>query len=573
MSMKPGNRHRFFLAVLAVFLMVTGIQAQSGYDSAYTEIAETLPENLVIFTDRTMYAVNEEVRFAAILQSDGNPYRGPGSTVMYAELLNQEGSAVVKSKVPIAGDHAAGHLAIPSNLNPGIYYLRGYTRWMRNFGSRTYAYVPVRIVNPFSTTPGEKASGPDENGNPLRSKGVKAIDVILTGHSHGTRDSLEVQISVNRRIKGSVRHVCVTVVPEGAVDTALFAATAEPDPGQETPFQFNFLPELNGTTISGLAKTPNGTPASGIGIHFSLFGQDPGYFVAETDLEGRFQVKTPKRYGIQEMLMVPEHIPGNRIEVQIDNDFATDPLPFHPVTFHLDKKELDLASRISLNMQLERAYLKDPEVDTSLLTGQTGTYPFYGVPGTSIKIDEFVNLPNMEEIIENLIPKMYVVRRGGGDALLLKGENPMLYLFPPLILVDHVPVFDMEVFLSIPPSRIDHIDVLRDVYIMGDMKYGGIISITTISKDLAGMQLPEGSYFFDDLGYQSPFSKRRATGPGSIPDTRNTLLWEDQLDLKEDVPSKVHVQASSTPGKYFILVRGVLTDGTLVYGSARFEVK
>lgn len=586
--MKPGNRYKVLLTVLSLYMLITGIRAQSKYDSAYNEMGKAFPENLVIFTDRTMYAVNEEVRFTAILQTGGHSYRGPGSTVMYIELVNQEGSAVVKGKALIAGDYTAGHLTIPSNLSSGIYYLRGYTRWMRNFGSRAYAYVLLRIVNPFSATHGQNSpTGINHNDNysterptiteeqwiPLKPAGIEAIDVTLTGHSVGTADPVEAVISVNGRINDPVRHACVTVVPAGAIDTALLVIMPEPDPGQIRSFQFNYLPEVNGTTISGWAKTPDGSPASEIGIHFTLFGRQPGYFVAETDREGRFQVKTPKGYGIQEMLVVPEKIPGNPEEVQIDNDFATGPLPFDPVTFQLDQKELDLASRLSLNMQLERTYLKDSEMDTAFLKRQSATYPFYGVPGTSIKIDEFVNLPNMEEIIENLIPKMYVVRREGTDHLLLKGENPMLSLFPPLILVDHVPVFDMEVFLSIPPSRIDHIDVLRDVYVMGDMKYGGIISITTISKDLAGMELPEGSYFFDYLGYQPPLSERVASGPGSIPDTRNTLFWEDQLELKEHVPSRIHFQASSTPGMYVILVRGAFADGTLVYGSAPFEVK
>ncbi len=596
--MKPGYRHRVLLVVFPMCLAMNGVWAQSGYDSAYIEAAKMFPEKLLVFTDRTMYAVNEEVRFAAILQSAGDACRGPGSTVIYAELVDGKGSSVLKLKVPLTDDCAVGHLTIPSNLRSGVCYLKCYTRWMRNFGSRTFTYLPLRIISPLSkptreNSPSAKSrSGSNSTlltspgtipteGNPLdaerwiplNSAGIEAIGVTMTGYSYGIKDSMEVKISCNERSHDPVRHLTVTVVPAGSIDTALFMDNMEPDPGQEPPFRFNFLPEVDGTTISGRATRPDDTPASDLGIHFSLFGPRPGYFVAKTDQKGRFQVRTPKRYGTQEMLVVPEHQPGKRIGVQIDDDFSTGPLPFAPLALQLNQHDLDLASRISLNMQLKNAYLTAPEADPTSQKKQTVSHPFYGTPGTSIKIDEFVSLPNLEEIIDNLIPKTYVVGREGSDFLLIKGENPMLSLFPPLILVDHVPVFDTEVLLSIPPSRIDHIDVLREVYVMGDMKYGGIISITSKANDLGGIKLPEDSYFFDYLGLQPPHLLKKAAGTGSIPDTRNTLFWADRLEIAADRPCTIRFQASSVPGKFFILVRGILPDGTLAYGSAQFEVK
>ena len=151
----------------------------------------------------------------------------------------------------------------------------------------------------------------------------------------------------------------------------------------------------------------------------------------------------------------------------------------------------------------------------------------------------------------------------------------MISMFPPLILIDHIPVFDMEVIMAIPPPKIDHIEVITEVYVLGEIKYGGLISITSRQGDLASIKLPEGSYFFDYMTYQAPGIPKAArySGPGKIPDTRNTLYWMDQVELQGDRSLKVSFPASTVPGSYLILFRGVSSKGESVYGLDRFEVE
>jgi len=155
-------------------------------------------------------------------------------------------------------------------------------------------------------------------------------------------------------------------------------------------------------------------------------------------------IRTPRRSGPQEMFVVPEYQPGNPAEVRIDNDFTSEPLPFHPDALQLSREEQELASRMSLHMQLQGAFLADSGSGQESLFPAVDSLPFYGKPEISVRMDDFVNLPNLEEVIENLLPKTFVVRRGGGAQLIIDSENPMISMFPPLILIDHIPVFDME---------------------------------------------------------------------------------------------------------------------------------
>jgi len=575
-EMKLRIRYIMVVIILCAGGLINGSYAQTIYDSAFAEIARSYPEKLVVFTDRTLYAVNETIRFSALLQSGNEPYHGLGSKVLYVELVNSSGTSVAQAKYLIKENRSTGHLNIPSNSLSGSYYLRSYTRWMRNFGSQDFSYIPIRVVNPYSSDVVTDSPLPGLTDLLAVPGGIRMISLSVSRTTYHAGDRVEVELSLEDGNISHVQDACISVVPSGTIDTAIFQYKVDSRPESTAPFQFNFLPEIEGTSISGLAlEANNQKAASDTRIHFSILGEDAAYFVTESDPEGRFLINTPLRTGNMEMFVVPEYLPGNPVEVRIDNDFTSEPLPFLPGPFKLSQEEQDLASRLALHMQIQGTFMADSAGKHAMLTEETEPIPFYGTPEISVRLGEFVNLPNMEEVIENLIPKTFVERREGEVQLVIDSENPMISMFPPLILIDHIPVFDMEVIMAIPPSKLDHIEVIPEVYVLGEVKYGGIISFTSREGDLASIKLPEGSYFFDYLAFQPPLIPQgaRHSGPGKIPDTRNTLYWRDQLELHKGSSQKLSFQAASVPGTYTILFRGVSSDGDLVFGMEHFLVK
>ncbi|MEN8248975.1 MAG: hypothetical protein ABFS32_08585 [Bacteroidota bacterium] len=574
--MNRRHRHKMLLIILFISGLIKGSHAQSRYDSSFFEVAKRNMENLVVFTDRSLYAVNESIQFSAFLQFGEEAYYGPGSKVLYAELVNSFGTSVAKGKFLITENRSSGHLAVPSSSLSGIYYLRCYTRWMRNFGPRYFAYVPIRVVNPYSedilannTVQGKGYLTPFP-------KGAEKVAASLDRHSYHVGEMVDVELSLKEGSIDQVHYGCITVVPSGTIDTSAFIHSLDSSPEGSIPFQFNFLPERKGTTLSGIVlEHSNQEPASDTRIHFSILGEEPAYFVTLTDKEGRFQVNTPTRSGYQEMFVVPEYEPGTIIDVLIDNDFTSEPLPYDPDSFNLSHDEQLQASRLSLHMQLHQVFLAESGVDSATVPDRAGHEPIYGTPEISVKIDEYINLPNMEEIIVNLIPKTNLKQSGGQVHIMIENENPMISMFPPLILIDDIPVPDMDVFLAIPPSKIDRINVIPEVYVFGEVKYGGIISITSLEGDLASIKLPDGSYFFDYAAYHPQLIPQASRYPGlaKIPDTRNTLFWMDHLELRKDSSRKVSFRTAGVPGSYIILFRGISSDGDIVHGLNYFNVE
>lgn len=550
--------------------------AQPAYDSAYEEAARRNAENLLVFTDRSLYSVSENIHFSAQLQSGGKSYKGLGSTVMYAELVNPAGTGIAKGKYLISNLCASGSISIPSNALTGTYYLRFYTRWMRNFGAQNFAYVPLRIVNPASGEV-EVYNSTSEQKNVLPvPKARSAISVHPSRKFYQPAETVEIEFKLKEKNISGIYDACITVVPEGAIDTSGFLYRVESKPDEKLPFQFKHLPEINGISISGsVLQSASKNPAPGNRLHFSILGEDPAYFISHSDEQGRFLVNLPSRSGNQDMYVTPESQTVEQLEVLIDNDYSSEILPFHAASFVLSQDEVNLASRISLNMQLQKAFFSEAGSDNLILTNRSHSIPFYGKPEISIRIDDFVSLPNMKEVFENLIPMTFLSNKGGRTHLTIKNENPMISAYSPLILVDYIPIFDMDVILAIPPSKIDLIEVIPEVYIKGEAKYGGIISFTTLKGDLAGIKLPEGSYFFDYEAFLPALGplRQRYTGPGILPDARNTLFWKTQVQLEKESSCKVSFKAASFPGTYVILFRGVSADGSLVHGMNRIEVE
>ncbi len=575
-EMNRTNKYCILLLVLLVSSLLTVGHAQTSYDSAYAALAKSRPEKLFVFTDRSLYAVNESILFSATLQSGSESLAGPGSEVLYVELVNTRGEAVAKGKYPIAENRSTGHISIPSSITSGNYYLRSYTRWMRNFGASDFTYSPIRVVNPFSIEVTEESPGTGKTGLTPIQKGSPEVLVLTGSPSYGVDALVDVELTLRKGSFSQIQNACLTVVPAGSIDTSAFLHRIESKPDMPVAFQFNFLPDRKGTAISGTVVDQNsGESVSDTRIHFSILGEDPAYLASTSDQEGRFLIKVPERKGNQEMFVVPEQGPDQSLEVRIDNDFTTEALPFSPGSYALREDEKLLASRLSLQMQLQLAFLAESGPDTSTITNRIDPVPFYGKPEISIKLDEFVSLPNMEEVIENLIPLTYVIQRGGKADFLIKSDNPMISLYRPLILIDHIPVFDMDVVLALPPSKIDRIEVIREVYILGDVKFGGIICFTSRQGDFAGMKLSEGSYFFDYTTLHPPMVPQgpRYKGGSRIPDTRNTLLWMDHLELHMGSSCKVSFQAASVPGNYLILFRGVSSEGEIVHGMNSFRVE
>lgn len=189
-----------------------------------------------------------------------------------------------------------------------------------------------------------------------------------------------------------------------------------------------------------------------------------------------------------------------------------------------------------------------------------------------------MQLPTLEEFIVELIPEIRIKKRRGQASMVMSGIHSDLVIYEPLVLLDLVPVFDLNTFLNISYEDIQRIEVVNATYARGDMRFGGIISVFSRKGDLAGIDLQKNTYFFDCQSFepQEPLRLPEYAGTSPdrrIPDFRNTIYWNPDV---KGMPGETLLLDFFTPdnqGEYTILVRGVSPDGTILKGQSTLMVK
>lgn len=118
-------------------------QHLATYDS------RTLQEKIFLHLDRPHYLIGETIWMKAYYV-DAHALRALDiSKVAYVEVLDQESNPVIQTKISLAEGNGKGSIQIPATLGSGIYTVRAYTNWMKNFSSELYFETPISITNPF----------------------------------------------------------------------------------------------------------------------------------------------------------------------------------------------------------------------------------------------------------------------------------------------------------------------------------------------------------------------------------------------------------------------------------------
>jgi hypothetical protein len=76
----------------------------------------------------------DRIWFNAYVFDDANQRLSDGSKVLYLNVVSKTGDVVVDEKVPLEAGVGEGYFDVPADFVKGLYVVRVYTGWMRNFG-------------------------------------------------------------------------------------------------------------------------------------------------------------------------------------------------------------------------------------------------------------------------------------------------------------------------------------------------------------------------------------------------------------------------------------------------------
>ena len=403
----------FWLA--GIFLCGTqGIVAQDSESNNENRLPiRVVEEKIVLTADRNLYIAGENIQFGAEYLTRRPLEDISWSTVLYVELVNTQGESAAQSKYPLDDQGALGVVMIPKDLMTGVYYLKAYTKWMRNYPVSRYAYYPLKIVNPYETSlapEGEIAAGEERV---IFNDPEKDPDIKLHTDKSTYKTNEKVEVSLAREYEADPDYYydlsyvySVSVARKG---TRSISASSDGWTSREEIMgnTAQYLPEINGICFSGKVSDQEGRPAADAEVSLCLLNNQTYFSKAMTNERGEFFFRLPDSEEAHDFFIDAEK-DGKSLSVQIDNDFCQRPVYFGENNFKLSEQEKLLAAELAVNAQLTERYvnfylpMEDEDNDLPL--------QFYGSPNRVVYTKDYINLPNVGEFLFEIIPEIRVNR-------------------------------------------------------------------------------------------------------------------------------------------------------------------
>ena len=285
-----------------------------------------------------------------------------------------------------------------------------------------------------------------------------------------------------------------------------------------------------------------------------------------------FYFTLPDYYGHYDFYIDAVLENGESVDILVDNDYCNRSIHLTYIPFSLDTIEKKIALDMIVNMQLSNIYNEKGRIDTL----ESTQLPFYGSPKHVYFTKEYIQLPNLEEFFYELVKEVRTTRIQKQTYLKLVAYSQYPNLLP-LILLDNIPIFDIDEFLKIPLNRIEKVEIIDEPYMLSGEMYSGVICVSTKRKDFAGIELNKKSLFFSyNLLSGGNFNMADYSSENSNKATyrHNLLFWDPDIDLIQNNPETLSFYTSDSKGEYIVFIRSINPTGKAqLFGSCKIVVE
>jgi hypothetical protein len=504
------------------YLKVSGMlpsdyDPKSSVNEAYFLKFEKPPfaEAVHLHTDREAYYQGDKLWFKAYLNYTSFAAKDTASKVLYVQLINQKKEIVETQKLEVSNGFAYGNMSFSKEVPVGVYTLRTFTNYMRNFSkplfSKSFPLLPrnekFEITKSETELEGEKERVVAKVESFDKSTGqLKFTFQDLVGNAIGANFSLAVgnpefmpEFDLNSRITEnlSLRDI-------------------------DKPMNKPFLME-NGLSLTGVFLDKKRMPMK---EEINIFVNNlQNFSQTNSDANGNFVFNSLTFYGETDVYLQPVSKKLKEPIFIIKNDLN------YPVVNSIFP-EFGFKKTVS-----QTTYFEDV-VKTNLVMAETKdeepkkekmlyVRPDYVVEGTELNGNNgIIGIQN------SILKKVPSLQMQGGNFVLRGGASSVFNSNAALILIDGVPMGSIN---SVDPNNIARIEIVARMSNMyGDLGKNGIISVFQKDKksteaDFEGKNFTKASV----VGYNSP----DVFMPASIKmaDAQNipTVYWNPEILTNE----------------------------------------
>jgi hypothetical protein len=524
----------------------------SGIVSAQSPVNEIVSAHV----SKNIVVAGESVWFSVLATGvDKKIY----SKIAYAELVDKNGQAVAQTILNLEAGSSEGYLEIPTQLNSDHYLFRFYTR-ISPFGENSGVFNQfITVINP--NKPPKKLNSRDIND----ANGFKKPILAEVSDRNQINPNAEVviplpesKISKPFSISVSLKNPYLAESFQGFTDGRIYKKPINPENIVPEPFGHiiwakNLNPEIDTTETFFLSAH------GGQSILISAKPNEKGDLFFELGALKDYDFFIIQSSNIEKQLNLTPKSPF--LEFKFQDDFVFPDLV-------IEEKDKPFLQNLITSSQVTSYFYEVTSSEFSpVVAGFLADRTYY--------LNDYNRFDNISTTLKEYVPEVWV-RKQEKKTLFKVLNNPLNSVFEenPLIIIDAMPVFDVDALAEFDPKNIQRLEVLTREFILNDDKFSGVVSFSSFENDFGGFELPEQALYFNYTEIQKP---RKLPSPHfndnledpNFPDFRSTLYWNYQGTSSDNLL----FYTSEIKGEYEAIISKVSEGGILEFLKIPLSIK
>ncbi len=339
--------------------------------------------------------------------------------------------------------------------------------------------------------------------------------------------------------------------------------------------QIQYLPELRGDLLSGNLSR-EGKPLSNQIMTLSAPGKDYYFLAAKTDTLGRFYFHSQHMREDHEVVLQAPKLLDKSYQITLDPEFWPQHTPNPPPPLQLGLEWRDYLKDLSTQVQIENAYYRKK---TSAEAQAPPPLPFYGEVTEFYYLDEYTRFPDLIDVIREYVKSAAPHPQDKSFPIRVRNKlNGLSFKNPPLVLLDGIPITNIDSLLNYKASQIKAISVYNEHFYYGPLECEGILDFRTYDGDYNNyplsdqvVKLPLISRQTSKAFYQPDYAQNEQD-TRRIPDFRQQLYWNPHLKGKPGELPLIEFYTGDDTGVYEVILEGLSQSGEIIYHTAEFQV-
>jgi hypothetical protein len=548
------NNLQIYLLIILGFVFVDAV--------AQNNTKQKMP---VLFTDRD-FCVSGDTVWVKVFQPEQLENFG---NIVHVQLDGKNNNLISSIAIKTENNRARGFISIPDSLSTGQYFITAFLNAQRNTTDLEISGKSLFVYNRFEDRVEEIELIEQNNLGKIKINN-SAININTYKNEYLTREKVAVKIDTNSgfKIKNAIIRAALVdpLTKEIEIESKFKLQSSNSDiPG--------FI-ENDGILLNGKVIGKNGEAPANALVLLSIDGDKPyfDYYVLGENGDFHFYIKNA--FGNGNVVLQAVSNNAGQFTIQLDNNFMVHGETNQYYLKTLNPKQIDFINtsiNANLTNKIFNTVIETQPVNFEMLP--RFSIPFYGKPDQHVIPDEFIDLPDFQEISREILPGVqYRSRNDETTIRVVNSSYRLIFEDEPLRLINGIPVFKNDFFKNLKSTDISFIDIVKAERIFGDLIFKGVLSVSLYDKSNSWLaQQPNVFQFNVDFiqTAKTPNYEIQNNLHKNQPDMRQVFLWEILKEGQVDYGFNL----SDRKGTVEITVEGLTTDDEFFKSSKLIEIK